>query len=39
MEEDFSDTPNDSDVPRKGRKPKTVENIFIVEYCGPVKKP
>lgn len=27
----------DSDMPRRGRKPKPADNIFIVEYCGPAK--
>ena len=27
----------DADMPRRGRKPKAIENIFIVEYCGPAK--
>jgi hypothetical protein len=27
----------DADMPRRGRKPKPAEKIFIVEYCGPAK--
>ncbi len=32
--EEYDAANYDSDMPRRGRKPRT-ENIFIIEYCGP----
>ena len=35
---DETETPYDADMPRRGRKPKPAENIFMIEYCGPAKR-
>ena len=32
-----STIPLDCDLPRRGRKPKQPDHIFIVEYCGPAR--